>query len=83
MNHSTKTTIAFSLIFFVLFFLTSPVQATTLLEVPFTSQAPDSIWVQPWQDACEETTVFMVHRFYMGRNIANSADAKKRNSGTI
>lgn len=47
----------------------SPVLATAQLDVPFTSQAPENRWVQPWQDACEETSIFMVHRFYVGEPI--------------
>lgn len=30
-----------------------------LIEVPFSSQAPYGNWSQPWQDACEETSVLM------------------------
>ncbi|MBI2639733.1 MAG: C39 family peptidase [Candidatus Sungbacteria bacterium] len=30
-----------------------------LLDVPFSSQAPYGNWDQPWQDACEETSVLM------------------------
>ena len=77
MNHTTTTSIAFSLMLFVLFFLGSPVQAATQLNVPFTSQAPDGIWIQPWKDACEETSVFMVHRFYLQKNIETAEDAKR------
>lgn len=30
-----------------------------LIEAPFSSQAPYGNWSQPWQDACEETSVLM------------------------
>lgn len=33
--------------------------AQLLIPVPFSSQAPLGSWAQPWQDACEETSVLM------------------------
>lgn len=38
--------------------------ATTNINVPFTSQAPTGNWSEPWQNACEETSVYMVTSFY-------------------
>jgi hypothetical protein len=40
--------------------------ASTILSVPFTSQAPLGSWEQPWQDACEETSITMIDAFYRG-----------------
>ncbi|MFH1286916.1 MAG: C39 family peptidase [Candidatus Magasanikbacteria bacterium] len=34
------------------------------LAVPFTSQAPEKKWEQPWQDACEEAAVLMLDAYY-------------------
>lgn len=34
------------------------------LNVPFTSQAPEANWDQPWQDACEEAAVLMLDAYY-------------------
>lgn len=34
------------------------------LAVPFTSQAPDGIWAEPWQNACEEASITMIDNFY-------------------
>ena len=34
------------------------------LAVPFTSQAPERNWSQPWQDACEEAAVLMLDAYY-------------------
>ncbi len=34
------------------------------LPVPFTSQAPEKNWDQPWQDACEEAAVLMLDAYY-------------------
>lgn len=48
------------------------------LTVPFTSQAPDGSWDQPWADACEETSIAMVDAFYDGKSSLSKEDAKKR-----
>ena len=34
------------------------------LAVPFTSQAPEKNWHEPWQDACEEAAVLMLDAYY-------------------
>ncbi len=34
------------------------------LAVPFTSQAPEKNWDQPWQDACEEAALLMLDAYY-------------------
>ncbi|MFA4830606.1 MAG: C39 family peptidase [Patescibacteria group bacterium] len=34
------------------------------LAVPFTSQAPEKNWEEPWQDACEEAAVLMLDAYY-------------------
>lgn len=34
------------------------------LAVPFTSQAPEKNWDEPWQDACEEAAVLMLDAYY-------------------
>lgn len=36
------------------------------LVVPFTSQAPERDWSQPWQDACEEAVVLMLDSYEKG-----------------
>ena len=36
------------------------------LAVPFTSQAPNGDWSEPYQEACEEASIYMVHRDYEG-----------------
>ena len=40
------------------------------LSVPFTSQAPEKKWVQPWEDACEEAAVLMLDAYYKGYNLS-------------
>lgn len=46
------------------------------LPVPFTSQAPNFDWGQPWQDACEETAIAMVDYFYANKKFTPTAAAK-------
>ncbi|MBI5793486.1 C39 family peptidase [Candidatus Uhrbacteria bacterium] len=36
------------------------------LAVPFTPQAPQGNWDVPYQEACEEASVYMVQQFYQG-----------------
>lgn len=38
--------------------------ASVNLAVPFTSQAPEGNWDQPWQDACEEAAILMLDAYY-------------------
>ncbi|MFC1788268.1 C39 family peptidase [Patescibacteria group bacterium] len=46
---------------------TPPTPPSTFnLAVPFTSQAPNANWELPYQEACEEASVYMVHSFYEG-----------------
>lgn len=40
------------------------------LAVPFTSQAPEKNWDQPWQDACEEAAILMLDAYYKGYNLS-------------
>jgi len=40
------------------------------LPVPFTSQAPEKNWEQPWQDACEEAVALMLDAYYKGYNLS-------------
>jgi hypothetical protein len=43
--------------------------APVLLSVPYSSQSPYGAWVEPWQNACEETTIAMVDAFYGKRKL--------------
>lgn len=40
------------------------------LSVPFTSQAPEKNWEQPWQDACEEAAILMLDAYYKGYSLS-------------
>lgn len=40
-----------------------------VIDVPFTAQAPAGDWSEPWQNACEETSIYMVSSFYEGDEI--------------
>ncbi len=37
------------------------------ISVPFTSQAPFMDWREPWQNACEESSIAMVDMYYRGK----------------
>ena len=41
-----------------------PLPTEINLDVPFTSQAPEKNWDQPWQDACEEAALLMLDAYY-------------------
>jgi hypothetical protein len=43
---------------------------TYSLAVPFTSQAPEKNWDQPWQDACEEAALLMMDAYYKKYNLS-------------
>jgi hypothetical protein len=49
--------------------------ATINLSVPFTPQAPEGNWNQPWQDACEESAISMIDAYY-GGNTSNTIDPR-------
>jgi len=53
------------------------VAVTEDLDVPFTSQAPEGNWSEPWQNACEETSILMVDSFYEGEEL-NREEEKQR-----
>lgn len=36
------------------------------LAVPFTSQAPHGNWSEPFKEACEEASLYMVHAYFQG-----------------
>ncbi len=50
---------------------------STLLPVPFAAQAPEANWTQPWQDACEETSIVMVDAFYRRKPALSPEEAKQ------
>lgn len=58
-------------------FLFFPLSALAInLPVQFTSQAPYGNWRQPWQDACEETSIVMVNSYYQNLKL-DKVHAKK------
>ncbi len=49
-------------------------RAATILPVPFTTQAPQNQWrTQPFQDACEESSVLMVSAFYHDEQLTRAS----------
>lgn len=53
------------------------VEESVNLAVPFTPQAPRGDWGMPYQEACEEASLYMVSRYYEGdpTGLINSDDA--------
>jgi len=47
------------------------------VDVPFTSQAPEGNWAEPWQNACEETSIYMISSFYNDDPIKRDEAVKK------
>lgn len=45
----------------------STLPTSVKLAVPFTIQAPDSQWVEPWKEGCEEAALLMVKAYHDGR----------------
>lgn len=39
------------------------------IAVPFTSQAPEGNWQEPWQNACEEASIVMIQNFYKDESL--------------
>ena len=67
----TKHRLKNHLLFIVLGLMTLivfPVVAGKLV-ISFTSQAPFGNWSQPWQDACEESSIVMVDAFYNNKQL--------------
>ncbi len=46
------------------------------LAVPFTSQAPQGIWIEPWQNACEESVILMLDAYYQQYTFSDVAANK-------
>ncbi len=53
-----------------------PLAAEVHLAVPFTAQAPTGNWKMPFKEACEESSVLMVHAYYSGIT-TRTLDAKE------
>ncbi len=47
------------------------------LNVPFSSQAPEGNWSEPWQNACEETSIIMATNFYKDKPLTRE-EAKQQ-----
>jgi len=47
------------------------------IDVPFTSQAPYADWSEPWQNACEEAALMMVHHFWQGKKSFTEEEASQ------
>ncbi len=40
------------------------------LDIPYTSQAPERKWIDPWEDACEEASILMLDAYYKGYGLS-------------
>ncbi|OGL62368.1 hypothetical protein A3C09_04140 [Candidatus Uhrbacteria bacterium RIFCSPHIGHO2_02_FULL_47_44] len=70
-----------TVIFIGLFFLFSFTQAVSpkiRLAVPFSIQIPNGTWVQPFKDACEETSLLMVNAFYQKKTFTDKKDVVRQ-----
>ncbi|MBU0546077.1 C39 family peptidase [Patescibacteria group bacterium] len=47
------------------------------LPVPFVSEIPDGIWMNPWSNACEEASMVMVDQYYKGTEKISISASKK------
>lgn len=48
----------------------TPLAKTVRLAVPFTPQAPDADWTEPWKEGCEEAALLMIEAFHRGDKAA-------------
>lgn len=67
------------LIVSTIFLLLPQISFAINLKVPFTPQAPYGNWHQPWQDACEETSIAMVNNYYQNNFTKKLNVAKAKN----
>lgn len=51
--------------------------ARVILSVPYISEAPDGNWTGPWKNACEEASITMVDKFYLGEKVVSARTAKE------
>ncbi|MBI3420689.1 MAG: C39 family peptidase [Candidatus Sungbacteria bacterium] len=65
--HKSMSKAAYCLLLIILFAAdisrVPETHAATVLNAPFSAQAPFGIWEQPWQDFCEEASVAMAAHF--------------------
>jgi len=41
------------------------------LSIPYIHESPDGSWTGPWKNGCEEASILMVEKFYMGQTYTN------------
>ncbi len=47
-----------------------------VLEVPYVNEAPDGNFTGPWKNACEEASIAMVEKYYLGEKSVSIIEAK-------
>ncbi len=48
---------------------TAGLPKSALIDVPFSPQAPFGSWEMPYQEACEEMSLILVHRYILGQEL--------------
>jgi len=48
-----------------------PVLTTFSLPIPYINESPDGSWQGPWKNACEEASIFMIEKYYLGQQEAD------------
>jgi hypothetical protein len=67
MIRSAAAIMALSAALFPAFFaFAQPASAKVQLAVPYVSEVPDGRWYGSWKNACEEASIAMVDRYYVG-----------------
>lgn len=56
----------------------APLATEANLDVPFTPQAPHANWDMPYQEACEETALIMVHAYLEGAGAFTPDEADRQ-----
>ncbi|MBI5230215.1 MAG: C39 family peptidase [Candidatus Magasanikbacteria bacterium] len=79
-RRNTFTAGAFSMgiLFIAVFLFAKQARADTALDVPFSIQIPNGAWVQPFKDACEETSLLMADAFYRRTTFKDKQDASRK-----
>ncbi len=50
--------------------------AEVVLPVPYINEAPRGIWSAPWGNACEEASITMIEKYYLGEKVVSVEEAE-------
>lgn len=54
----------------------APKPTDVVLDVPYISETPEGIFSGPWKNACEEASIAMVEKYYLGEKTVSILEAK-------